>query len=84
MTSATKIVKSFEERLVTIISSKEENQAQTKDLNAGIDLVIYTDELADEVHSKIRELIINKQYPVKEVVWFNYAGSNRWHFRFKY
>ncbi len=65
--------------------SKHKNFAQQPtSIKTGVNLEINPDELADEVHKKICELIKQKAYPVNEVDWFRFLNTNTWHFGFAY
>ena len=59
-------------------------QQQPKVLQTSIHLEIASAEMAEEVHGKILELIKEKYYPVKEVLWVNFAGTTKWNFTFNY
>lgn len=53
-------------------------------IKTGIHLYIDSEEVADEVHDKIRDLIREKNYPIVETDWFRFSGTNRWYFGFTY
>ncbi len=57
---------------------------QPKSIKTGINLEINSSELADEVYKKICELIEQRAYPLEEVEWFRFLGTNTWHFGFTY
>ena len=57
---------------------------QPKSIKTGINLEINSSELADEVYKKICELIEQRAYPLEEVEWFRFLGTNPWHFGFTY
>lgn len=57
-------------------------EQQQRTLQTGINLVINSDELADKVHSRIKELIVD--YPIEEVEWFKFIGTNKWHLKFNF
>lgn len=59
-------------------------QQQPATIKTGIKLDISSNELADEVHEEIRELIRQNAYPVKEVDWFRFQGTSTWYFGFLY
>lgn len=113
MNNATEILSDFEEKLISIIASKEETvkkareidkilferygkknleqirlhksfQQQPKVLQTSIHLEIPSAEMAEQVHKNMLEVIKEKKYIVKEVLWINFIGTTKWCFTFNY
>ncbi len=57
---------------------------QMDPIYAGFDLEISDDKLAEEVHSKIVELISTKNYQIEEIEWVKFVDTNVWFFGFRY
>ena len=81
-----KSIRKTYEALFKKYGSKDSEQVRLHKLpiKTGINLEINSSELADEVHKKICELIKQRAYPLEEVEWFMFLGTNTWHFGFTY